>query len=120
MRYALLALLALAACGDNYKPGVPQDAGIDADKVPCGNGVVEGVEECDDGPQNGVEGARCMTSAVGLQGRHVVRDTELCNGTETCVDHRCVAGTAAATDDLRHGQAVPQRCARTLCAATSS
>lgn len=96
MRIALWGLLAvIAACGDNLKSNVPMDAAPDVPVDTCGDGVVEGVEQCDDGDANGTSGARCTTGCVWVCVTDVVcTDMDPCNGTETCVDHACVAGTA--------------------------
>jgi cysteine-rich repeat protein len=95
MRIGGLAVVILiaAACGDNLK-SKNQDAGIDAFKPGCGNGVVEGAEQCDDGSANDGPDARCngvcnWVCTVDTD----CADTEQCNGAETCVEHRCVAGT---------------------------
>ena len=91
-----LALSAVFACGDNKKG--PEDAGSDDGPTDlCGNGVVEGNEQCDDGDANGTQGARCKTNCTWTcTGDTFCTDNEPCNGEETCVDHACVAGTAEA------------------------
>lgn len=94
MRLALLALLALAACGDNLKRSVPQDGGPDGPQLMCGNGVVDGTEQCDDGETNGSEGAPCTTQCTWTCLDDTwCTDDEPCNGAETCVEHACVKGT---------------------------
>ncbi len=100
MRIALWGLLAvIAACGDNLKSNVPMDAAPDAPSS-CGDGVVEGVEECDDGDANGTPGARCTTTCSWVcKEDSWCDDMEACNGVEKCVDHACVAGTPADDGD---------------------
>lgn len=44
----LLAGIALGACGDNFKPKFDNNTTGDAPVVICGNGLVEGNEQCDD------------------------------------------------------------------------
>ncbi|HSD89000.1 MAG TPA: DUF4215 domain-containing protein [Kofleriaceae bacterium] len=90
----LLLVLLACACGDNLKNSVPQDAGPDATTFKCGNGVVDTNEDCDDGDANGGPGARCDTTCHWVcTGDNWCDDLEPCNGAETCVEHRCVAGT---------------------------
>lgn len=94
MRLALLALVVLAACGDNLKPSVPQDAGADAQSLLCGDGVIAGSEQCDDGDANGGENARCTTQCQWTcEQDSNCDDQDPCNGAETCVEHACVKGT---------------------------
>ncbi|HEY5950496.1 MAG TPA: DUF4215 domain-containing protein [Kofleriaceae bacterium] len=60
----------------------------------CGNGVIDGTEQCDDGMANGTPNARCTTQCIWTCiDDSWCADTETCNGAETCVDHACVAGT---------------------------
>src|SRR5512139_312848 len=90
----LVVVVSAAACGDNLKPKEPQDAGMDAFKPGCGNGVVEGAEQCDDGAENDGPGARCNSVCNWVcNADNECADLEPCNGAETCVEHRCVAGT---------------------------
>ncbi len=92
-RIALVFVCLVVGCGDNLKPK-EQDAGIDALMPVCGNGVVEGVELCDDGEANGTQDARCTTACRWTCFADTdCADTDPCNGTETCVEHRCVLGT---------------------------
>jgi hypothetical protein len=53
MRAALVlfALIAISACGDNIKPSAAPDSGTDAPgtQTTCGDGVVNGDEDCDGG-----------------------------------------------------------------------
>jgi cysteine-rich repeat protein len=95
MRYWVIALFVVGACGDNKK--APEDAGIDAPTSKCGNGVVDIGEQCDDGDANGTTGAKCTTTCswVCLDDTWCT-DMEPCNGAETCADHACFAGTAQA------------------------
>ncbi|HUS30338.1 MAG TPA: DUF4215 domain-containing protein [Kofleriaceae bacterium] len=89
----VLLVVFLCACGDNIKQ-TPQDAGADGPELKCGNGVLDGNEECDDGEENGITGARCDTTCkwVCLEDLKC-SNMDPCDGEETCVDHRCVAGT---------------------------
>lgn len=95
MRIALWGLIVvIAACGDNLKSNVPMDAAPDGPAMTCGNGVVEGVEQCDDGESNGAPDARCTTQCIWTcLDDSWCTDNEPCNGAETCVDHACVRGT---------------------------
>lgn len=71
------------------------DGSDDASEL-CGNQVVEGVEECDDG--NGVSGDGCESDCsyscvAGAPGRDNCDDDDACNGTEVCNDsHVCEPG----------------------------
>jgi cysteine-rich repeat protein len=94
---SLVVVVMAAACGDNLKPKDPQDAGIDVPVFLCGNGVIDGTEQCDDGTANGTPGARCTTQCIWTCLDDTwCADTDPCNGAETCVDHACVAGTEQA------------------------
>src|SRR5688500_1548454 len=86
----LLVLFVVAGGGDNLKNSVPGDASIDG-VFACGNGIIDGIEECDDGEANGTAGARCDTTCkwVCLEDLKC-DDGDPCNGDETCVDHRCM------------------------------
>jgi cysteine-rich repeat protein len=102
MRIALWGLIVIvAACGDNLKSNVPKDAAPDdAPALTCGNGTVEGTEQCDDGDANGTANARCTTQCTWVcTDDSWCTDNEPCNGTETCVDHACVPGTPADDGD---------------------
>jgi cysteine-rich repeat protein len=94
---AVAIVLLAAACGDNMKSGDPKDAGADGPKVGCGNGVVEGSEQCDDGAENdNGPNARCNGVCNWVCNLDTdCADIDPCNGAETCVEHRCVAGTEA-------------------------
>jgi cysteine-rich repeat protein len=97
MRIGGLAVVILiaAACGDNKSK--PADAGIDGTEPGCGNGVVEGTEQCDDGIENDGPNARCSGVCHWVcTADNECGDNEQCNGAETCVEHRCVAGTEEA------------------------
>jgi cysteine-rich repeat protein len=65
----------------------------------CGDGIVNGSEECDLGPKNGVAGSGCDSSCffaciAGNAMRDLCDDGDPCNGVETCgTDHACHAGT---------------------------
>lgn len=66
----------------------------------CGNGVVDGGEDCDD--MNDVEGDGCdndCTFSCTMDAE--CSDSDVCTGEETCdlASHTCVAGTAMTCDD---------------------
>lgn len=61
----------------------------------CGNGVVDGVEPCDDG--NDVDGDGCdIDCTFSCEEDLDCNDGDVCNGDETCdvATHACAAGTA--------------------------
>ncbi len=68
----------------------------------CGDGIVEGAKQCDDGAQNGMPGDPCTNSCtwvctVGDPHSPSCDDGNPCNGTETCqANHSCAAGTPPA------------------------
>jgi cysteine-rich repeat protein len=66
----------------------------------CGNGIVEGNEECDDGNLTSGDGCDndCLfTCIAGNPSRDHCDDGNACNGTETCAaDHTCTPGTPLA------------------------
>jgi cysteine-rich repeat protein len=79
------------------------DASIDEtgetgdDNPVCGNGAVEGVEQCDDG--NSVNGDGCENTCIFSckPDTTTCDDGNACNGTETCgATHTCSMGTALA------------------------
>jgi cysteine-rich repeat protein len=67
----------------------------------CGDGIVNGAEQCDDGAANGTPGDGCTNSCtwVCIQGDPKLGDPACndgnpCNGTETCLaTHACAPGT---------------------------
>ncbi len=63
----------------------------------CGNGVVEGTEECDDGnsvQDDGCDNTCSFVCVAGDPKRDHCDDGNACNGTETCgTDHACTSGT---------------------------
>jgi cysteine-rich repeat protein len=103
----LLALFSLGCGGGNNSTTSPEtDAGdgggddgggVDATKPVCGNGIVEGSEECDDG--NSLNGDGCendctFTCIAGNAMRDHCNDGNPCNGVETCTSmHICKPGT---------------------------
>jgi cysteine-rich repeat protein len=88
----VFALLATIGCSSKKDPG----NGGDDMGVPCGNGIVDPMEDCDEGMNNGAPGGRCN---VYCQWNCAVDancdDSKECNGAEKCVDHACMAGTTA-------------------------
>src|SRR5947209_7970497 len=54
----VFALLATIGCGSKKDPGTGGN-GADDMAVPCGNGVVDNGEDCDEGVNNGLAGGRC-------------------------------------------------------------
>ncbi|APR78590.1 Multiple EGF-like-domain protein 3 precursor [Minicystis rosea] len=64
----------------------------------CGNGKVEGTEECDDGNLTSDDGCNndcSFTCIAGNPTRDHCDDGNACNGIETCgADHACAPGTA--------------------------
>jgi cysteine-rich repeat protein len=92
------------AGGGTAEGGTSEDSGAAEDGGTCGNGVVEGAEECDDGQQNGTAGDPCTHSCtwVCIQGDPTRGDpacntsSNACAGTATCqANHTCAAGTPA-------------------------
>lgn len=94
-RLGVLLIVFVCACGDNAK--LAGDAGTDGSTFLCGNGAVDGAEECDDGDANGGPDARCTTLCRWTCLDNVqCTDNDPCNGDETCTDHKCVTGTELA------------------------
>jgi|JI10StandDraft_1071094.scaffolds.fasta_scaffold03508_9 cysteine-rich repeat protein len=103
---AAFALTLTAACGDNLKPPAEDAAPppIDAPPTICGNGTVEGAEECDDGNQ--VEDAVCTATCRFTCGNGVVDegfgelcDTGIASGPGACPS-TCEDGMACTSDVL--------------------
>ena len=122
MRVAVaLALLCAVGCSSKVK-GVDDlgtgGNGSDDMGQNCGNGVLDEMEDCDDGTANGTVGDPCtqfcqFVCAVDAN----CDDGKACNGAEKCTNHVCVAGTAE--DDgtscgsamlCRGGTCVASRC----------
>jgi len=83
---AFAAMVAAAACGDSAEKS---DV--------CGDGIVGGTESCDDGSANGTAGDPCnATCNFTCTTDTECGDSNACNGTETCTNHVCKAGTAPA------------------------
>ncbi|HUS32998.1 MAG TPA: DUF4215 domain-containing protein [Kofleriaceae bacterium] len=108
----VLVVLALVGCGDKAPSSMPDgntpDAAVDAPDAAvtsssCGNGVVEGTEQCDFGVDPAA-GAGCEANCTFSCSGNSCDDGDLCNGAELCasvtVDGHdgmaCTAGTAAA------------------------
>jgi cysteine-rich repeat protein len=143
---SFVALLLAGACGGPSDPGTDggADAGRDAatvscegedDGTPCGagrvcldgvctqtrcgNSVVEGMEQCDDGNETAFDGCTaCMFDCTDIS---MCDNDDVCDGAETCDTERhfCVAGidapdgTACAslpTGVCREGTCVPSGC----------
>lgn len=97
-RLGIALFVLLCACGDNAK--LAGDAGIDGSQFLCGNGIVDGTEQCDAGDANGTRGAGCTTLCTFECVIDVnCSDDDACNGEEVCADHKCTAGTALADGD---------------------
>jgi cysteine-rich repeat protein len=103
---AAFALTLTAACGDNLKPPAEDAAPPPIDATPsiCGNGAVEGAEECDDGNQ--VEDAVCTATCRFTCGNGVVDegfgelcDTGIASGPGACPS-TCEDGMACTSDVL--------------------
>ncbi|MBK7076887.1 MAG: hypothetical protein IPH44_31810 [Myxococcales bacterium] len=103
---AAFALTLTAACGDNLKPPAEDAAPppIDATPTICGNGTVEGSEECDD--ENQVADAVCTADCHFTCGNGVVDDgfgevcdTGIASGTGAC-PATCDDGVACTADVL--------------------
>jgi cysteine-rich repeat protein len=95
-RLGVLLVVLLCACGDNTKL-VTGDAGTDGSQFKCGNGMIDGAEQCDEGDANGGPNARCTTLCVwACLESPECSDNDPCNGEETCTDHRCTIGTELA------------------------
>ena len=87
--------------GDGVDASVPDD---DASTQTCGNGAVEGGEECDQGSQNSATGVcskDCKWACIpgnATRGDTFCDDKDPCNGTETCgATHACTPGTPLAS-----------------------
>lgn len=95
MRYGVaLALVLAVGCTSKVKGVDDLGAGGDDMAPPCGNGVVDANEDCDDGPNNGVAGDPCSQSCLFTCVIDAnCDDGQACNGAETCVEHVCQAGT---------------------------
>ncbi|MCU1278092.1 MAG: Multiple EGF-like-domain protein 3 precursor, partial [bacterium] len=60
----------------------------------CGNGVLDPMEDCDDGAANGTVGDACSEFCQWVCVVDVTCDDhDACNGAETCADHACKSGT---------------------------
>lgn len=90
--------------GSETGTGTGDDTGTGTDaSVVCGDGVVEGSEECDDGSKNGTAGDPCTSACLWVciqgsatRGNSVCAGGNLCAGTPTCqANHTCQAGTPA-------------------------
>lgn len=87
--------------GAGGEGGAGGTAGAGGAMSVCGNGVVEGLEACDDGNMmsgDGCEGDCNFTCSnkSPVTGDAKCDDADPCNGAETCQDnHTCLAGTRA-------------------------
>jgi cysteine-rich repeat protein len=79
-------------------PGVCR-GGVECVPPGCGNGAVEGAEECDD--MNAIEADGCDNDCTfSCTDAADCTDADVCTGEETCdAMHRCVAGTPMVCDD---------------------
>ena len=91
----MMALLIGVSCGDDDTGG--GDAGADSgDPLTCGNGVVEGLEECDDGEANSdVEPDACRADCTDPRCGDGVIDSEeaIAQPGDSLLDGDRVAGT---------------------------
>ena len=87
---------------DGASDDSPTTTNPDTGAAVCGNGAVEGGEECDDGASNGTSGDSCTTLCqfVCIPGDPTRGDSACnaagnpCLGTATCqANHTCLAGT---------------------------
>lgn len=78
-KLSVALIIALAACGSSDKSGGddPIDAGVDAPVGECGNAMVEGDEDCDDGNNN--EDDMCQSDCTFSCGDGVLQSVELCD-----------------------------------------
>ena len=65
-RLGIALVVLLCACGDNAK--LAGDAGIDGSQFLCGNGVVDGTEQCDAGDANGSRGGLSGVAMAAIMG----------------------------------------------------
>jgi len=108
---SLLAGLATAGCGGGDEGGTsPGGSGGAAGAggsagatATCGNGSLEGTEECDDGNLSTNDGCNndcSFTCVAGDPKRDKCDDGNPCNGVEACgTDHACAAGTPLGNGD---------------------
>lgn len=76
----------------------PLDGTPDSTKAVCGDGVVEGLEQCDDGAKNGTAGDGCTSDCTWVcasdGGSPTCNTGDICTGKGTCTAmHTCVDGT---------------------------
>ncbi len=101
--------------GNDATPPPSSDAGS------CGDGVVGGSEECDDGSANGTPTDGCTASCTfvciqgdATRGNAACDDGNPCDGTETCqANHTCAPGTPLANGT---GCGTGEICNNKLCA----
>lgn len=115
MRYALLLALSVAACGDNIKLApdagdVPPDGEV---FMACGNALVEGSEQCDDGNDDPDDG--CSPTCTFECGDGAVTGPELCDtaidaGAGACPTAGTCVGTDACTIAVLSGDACQAAC----------
>ncbi len=85
--------------GDDGSDATSQDSSMDATKAMCGNGAVEGLEQCDDGAKNGTAGDSCTSDCTWVcasdGGQPSCNTGDICTGAGTCTaQHTCVTGAA--------------------------
>jgi len=93
-----VALAVVLAVGCTSKVNGVDDIGVggngDDMGMTCGNGVLDTGEDCDDGTMNGTSGDGCNAFCQFVCAVDANCDDKMaCNGTETCVNHVCTAGT---------------------------
>ncbi len=107
---AVSMTVSFTGCGSDSATTTPpgDDASVSGDdggdegaaKATCGNSILEGTEECDDGNTTNGDGCEndCGFTCIAADPkRNHCDDANACNGTETCTAmHKCQAGTPIA------------------------
>src|SRR5260221_13767197 len=102
-----LVLVSLGACEQNAVPALPDAAPLhtqpDASTAVCGNGIMEGSEQCDDG--NKIDGDACSTPYVlrcggGGKGAHAAGAAAIATKHPGACPTTCNDGDACTADTL--------------------